>query len=292
MIPFGLKVVVTGGASGIGRAIAHEMVHRGARVMIADIDGVRAAEAAAEIGVGTLSALCDVADYGSVTALADLAEAEMGAVDLVFANAGVSAGGGLLDTSPEALDWIYSVNVRGAWNTVSVFGKRMRNSGRGGHLCLTASEHSLGMQHPGIGLYTITKMGVLGMADVLRAELPETIGVSVLCPGLVQSDLYLSKRNGPLPQDPEPMLAFAGAVMARGMPAAEVARVAADGIERGEFLIVTHAASFAPAKRRWEEIATAFSAQAPWTPDADRYVVTSVIAAVSQDMTRTRSSQP
>ena len=284
MIVSGSKAVVTGGASGIGRAIACELAARGAQVLIADINSARAESTAAEIGLGVIATHCDVASHDSVNALAEHADKAIGGIDLVFANAGVSVGGGLLDATPAALDWIYGVNVRGAWNTLSVFGKRMRDSGRTGHVCLTGSEHSLGMQHAGMGLYTLTKMAVLGMADVLRAELPETISVSVLCPGLVETELYLSKRTGPLPQDPDAMLAFAQKVMARGMPAGDVGRAAVEGVERGEFMIVTHAVSLPAARRRWEEIAGAFATHAPPTSEAERYGVNAVIAAVGQDL--------
>lgn len=279
----GSRAVVTGGASGIGRAITTELARRGSQVLIADIDGARAEAVAAEVGRGAIAMQCDVADYAAVIALADAADRTMGGLDLVFANAGVSVGGSLLDASPEALDWILGVNIRGAWNTVSVFGKRLRDSGLPGHICLTGSEHSLGMQHSGIGLYTATKMAVLGMADVLRTELPSSIGITVLCPGLVDTELYLSKRSGPLQQDPAPMLEFAAAVMARGIPADVIGRAAVDGVERGDFLIVTHAASLPAATRRYDEIAAAFAEQAPWSPEAAQFEVSAVIAAVGQE---------
>lgn len=279
----GSTAVVTGGASGIGRAIVDALAARGARVLVADIDGDRAELVAQQVGQGATARRCDVADHAAVVALADYADDVLGGVNLVFANAGVSVGGALLDAQPEALDWILKVNFGGTWNTASVFGGRIRDSGRRGHLCLTGSEHSLGMQHAGMGLYTATKMAVLGLGDVLRDELPRTIGVSVLCPGLVDTELYLSKRNGPLQQDPEPMLAFAREVMARGMPASEIGRAAVDGVERGDFLIVTHPAAFAAATRRHDEIAAAFAAQAPNAPDAQRYEVNTVIAAVGRD---------
>ncbi len=282
MIRSGSTAVVTGGASGIGRAIACELVARDVRVIVADIDGGRAEATASAMGTQAVGVRCDVADHVDVLALLDEAENRMGAVDLVFANAGVSVGGRLLDASTAELDWILQVNVKGAWNTASVFGRRWRDDCRSGHLCLTASEHSLGLQHAGIGLYTATKMAVFGMADVLRSELPEGISVSVLCPGLVDTDLHLSKRTGPLPQDSERSLAFAGAVMARGMPAAEVARAAVDGVSRGDFLIVTHPASLPAATRRSEEIAAAFATQAPPAADAGQYAVDTVIAEIAQ----------
>jgi NAD(P)-dependent dehydrogenase (short-subunit alcohol dehydrogenase family) len=279
----GSKAVVTGGASGIGRSIAEELVARGARVLIADIDDERAQTVAEEIGHGVVPAPCDVSNHDSVLALADTTQKALGGVDLVFANAGVNVGGPLLDAKPDELDWQFAVNVRGTWNTLSVFGKRMRDGGKGGHLCLTGSEHSLGMQHPGIGFYSASKHAVLGMADVFRAELPPNMTISVLCPGLVATDLHLSKRHGPLPPENAGALAVAGALMARGMPASDVARAAVDGVERGDFLIVTHAIAFRAAKRRYEEIEAAFAAQAPWTDGAERYDINALIPEVLKD---------
>jgi NAD(P)-dependent dehydrogenase (short-subunit alcohol dehydrogenase family) len=280
----GSKAVVTGGARGIGRAIVDAVVAHGGRVLIADIDGDQARAVAAEVGRGAVGVQCDVSDHASVVALADVADATLGGVDLVFANAGVNVGGPLLDASPQALDWIFGVNVRGVWSTAAVFGKRLRDSGRSGHICITGSEHSLGLQHAGAGLYTATKHAVLGMAEVLRAELPATIGISILCPGLVASELHLSKRHGPLPQDDAATLAFAGAVMSRGMAADLVAAAAVEGVADGHFYIVTHPAAITAPRARWDEIAAAFAAQAPWSAAAERYEVNKVVAAVSETL--------
>ena len=123
---------------------------------------------------------------------------------------------------------------------------------------------------------------MLGLGDVLRNEVPKTIGVSVFCPGLVTTELHLSKRYGPLPQDEEDALAFGHAIMAQGMDPAEIGRAAVDGVERGDFIIATHANSFLAATARYDEIAAAFAAQAPWTPGAERYDVNNVIASVAQ----------
>lgn len=276
----GRIAVVTGGASGIGRAIAAELVARGARVVVADIDGARAAEVAAQLGGGTIGVACNVADQASVEALADAAERSLGPVDLVFANAGVSIAGPLIDATPQALDWIFGVNVRGTWNTAAVFARRLRDSGRAGHICLTGSEHSLAMQSAGMGLYTATKQAVFGLAEVLRAELPADIGISLLCPGLVETELHLSKRHGPLPQDDAAAQAFGGAIMARGMPAAAIGRAAVDGVARGDFLIVTHATALPPAQARHDKVVAAFAAQAPMTEEAARYAIEAIIADV------------
>jgi short-subunit dehydrogenase len=122
------------------------------------------------------------------------------------------------------------------------------------------------------------------MADVLRSELPANIGISVLCPGLVATELHLSGRHGPLPQLDASTLAVGAAVMARGMPARDIGRAAVDGVERGDFLIVTHAIALPAAKRRYDEIAAAFAAQAPWTDDAARYDVNALIPLALQDV--------
>ena len=280
----GIRAVVTGGASGIGRAIAEQLVARGCKVLIADIDGKRASDVAASLAHGAIGAHCDVAEHGSVQGLADLAVASFGGIDLVFANAGVSVGGPLLDATPAELDWIFGINVRGVWNTASVFGRKMRDSGTPGQICITASEHALGLQHTGIGLYTASKHAVLGLADVMRSELPANIGISVLCPGLVATELHLSKRHGPIAQDDDATLAFGQAIMDRGMAANEIARAALEGVQRGDFLIVTHPTALAAADRRHEEIAAAFAAQAPWSDEAARYEVNNVIAAVTEGL--------
>jgi NAD(P)-dependent dehydrogenase (short-subunit alcohol dehydrogenase family) len=223
---------------------------------------------------------CDIAVRSEVVSLRALAYDRLGSVDAMFANAGVGLSGPILDADPQAFDWIFGVNVKGTWNTLSVFGNAMLHAGRGGRLCITASEHALGMQHNGMGLYTATKHAILGMADVLRSELSGRLGVSVVCPGLVATDLHLSKRNGPLAPDPQPMLDFSGEVMSRGMHPGEIARAAIDGVERGDFFIVTHPAAIGAATRRYDEIADAFAAQAAWYPDAAQYEVDRVVAAV------------
>lgn len=277
------RAVVTGGASGIGRALVEALVAGGARVVVADIDGSKARDVAAAVGGGTVAAACDVSRHEDVEALARTAEESLNGVpNLVFANAGAMLGRPVLKATVDELDWIVGVNVRGAWSTLSVFARRMIAAGTEGRLCVTASEHSLGMQHAGAGLYTATKHAVLGLADVLRAELPPTVGLTVFCPGLVATDLPRTQRLGPGRGDPR-REAFAEAVQARGMPPSEAAAACLAGVARGDFLVVTHAASFKAAQARAREVEAAFAAQAPWTEDADRYDVNRVIAAVAAE---------
>ncbi len=276
----GKVAVVTGGASGIGRGIAEELVARGCKVMVADLDLDRAEAVASALGNTAAAARCDVADHASVSALADVAQAAFGAVDLVFANAGVSFGGALIDGTPEQLDWVFSVNTRGVWNTVSVFAKRMIAADRPGKICVTASEHALGFQHPGGGFYTASKHAALGLCEIFRAELPESISISAFCPGLTATDLHHSLRHSPWGEGDPAASEFGGMILGQGMAADAVAKSAIDGTLRGDFYVVSHAVSVVAARRRWQEIEAAFAAQAPWSDEAARYDVMRVIGQI------------
>lgn len=277
------RAVVTGAASGIGRAIAQELATRGTRVLAADVDEAGLAQTRALLGEAGEAMRCDVSDHAQVEALGERAADRFGGVDLAFANAGVIAGGNLLSMSPAEVDWILGVNVRGVWSTASVFGRMMLSQPEGGRLCITGSEHSLGFQHGGAGIYTASKHAVLGMADVLRAELPATVTVSVFCPGLVGTALGSGPRPRHLPPvrgNPE----LSAKIQSRGMSAQDVAARAVDGVARGDFLIVTHPHAIRAAERRYEEIGSAFAAQAPWREGAERYDVNRVLAEVMAEI--------
>lgn len=279
----GVVAVVTGAARGIGRALATALLERGCRVVLADLDGDDALRAAAELGERAYGVGCDVRSYAEVDRLADTAESRFGAVGLIVNNAGVmpAATTGLLQAPSVDLEWVLSVNVVGVWNGCSAFGQRMVARDEPGWILNTSSEHALGMQHTGQGFYTASKSAILGLSDVLRAELPTHVGLTVLCPGLTQSDLW-SARHRPeaLGQDTLQLLPIAQAVMEHGMPAAEVARAALDGVQRGDPLVVTHQASRAAAERRCAQVLAAFDAQAPYDQDGPDYDVNSIVRRV------------
>lgn len=272
--------VVTGAASGIGRALVTALSKRGCRLVLADMDTDRANAVAEDIGGDAFAVACDVRDRAAVEALADAAEARHGSVDMIFNNAGVMpVGSNAIDADPRDLEWVLSVNVVGTWNGCSVFGQRMAARAEPGWIINVASEHALGMQHGGQAFYTASKHAILGMSDVLRAELPGHVGISVLCPGLVRSELWNATRHraNPLTDEARSALPFTKAVMGRGMPAGEVALKAIAGVEREDFLIVTHAASRPAAERRSAEVAAAFDAQAPYEQGWEEYDVNSVV---------------
>ena len=280
----GKAVVVTGGASGIGKAISEELSQKGCRVVIADFDGGGAKAVADEIGNGAFGIQFDAGDVGSVEAMADKAWSETGGVDIVFANAGVGRGQPLVNATVEAFDWQFDVNVRGVWATCRSFANKMIEADRPGHLIMTGSEHSIGLQHAGMGFYTATKHAVLGLGEVFRKELPETIGISMLCPGLVSTNLSDSGRFGVLPEPDEMERNLGAAIMNKGMPTQELAQKAIAGVERGDFYIVTHAISFPAAEARYQELKEAFESQAPMQEDSSKYHVDNALASVLKEM--------
>lgn len=276
----GKRAVITGAASGIGRAIAEDLVARGAQVLMADVDTAALHSAAAPLGSAASVWTCDVADHGQVEALADQASTVMGGCDMVFANAGLLKSGRFTKFTPEDVDRILAVNVRGAWSTAAVFARQMIATGQGGHICFTGSEHALGFQHAGAAIYTASKHALLGLAEVLRAEVPDTVKISILCPGLTATALGSTPGAAASPRAAQ-AAALQAQVQARGMPVAEVARAAIDGALGGTFYIVTHSHAVRAAQARFEEISAAFADQAPMTRNGDRYEVNRVIAEVA-----------
>lgn len=273
------RAVVTGAASGIGRAIAQELSARGAKVIACDVNEAGLAETLATLSEGCSMRVCDVSDHMQVEALADHVGATLGGCDMLFANAGVIAPGRYTRMTPAEVDWILGVNIRGVWSTTAVFARMMEQQADGGRICFTGSEHSLGYQHAGAAVYTASKHAVLGLAEVLRAEAPENLSVSIFCPGLVGTALGGGDRPDGLPtQQRNPDMS--ARIQARGMPVAEAARDAVDGTLRGDFYIVTHSHTVRAAQQRLAEMQAAFAAQAPWGRNQDHYEVNSVIAAV------------
>lgn len=278
-----MRAVVTGGASGIGRAIAQELSSRGTKVVVADINETGLAETLASLNAGCSSFICDVSDHAQVEALANRASGAIGGCDMLFANAGVIAAGRYTKMTVAEVDWILGVNVRGIWDTTATFARMMESQAEGGRICFTGSEHSLGFQHANAAVYTASKHAVLGLAEVLRAEASEKISVSIFCPGLVGTALGRGPRPDGLPAQAR-NLDMSARIQARGMPPAEAARDAVDGTLRGDFYIVTHSHTVQAAERRVKEMQSAFARQAPWERNEDRYEVNAVIAAVAAEM--------
>jgi NAD(P)-dependent dehydrogenase (short-subunit alcohol dehydrogenase family) len=239
--------VIVGSASGIGLALATALARREWRVVLADIEADKAKARAAELraqGYDAVGHPADAVDAASLERLADFAFARFGTVNLLVNNAGVGAAGPLHKVKPEMWRWTFAVNVDGLYHAARAFIPRMLAQGAPARIVNTASEHALGLPPRGgqITAYTGTKHAVLGLSEGMRRDYAGTnVAVSVVCPGLVATQVWNALRNrhpqfgGPREAPPE-----AAAGMSNGITPETAAARILDGIEAGEFLILTH----------------------------------------------------
>ncbi|MEX2627240.1 MAG: SDR family NAD(P)-dependent oxidoreductase [Ilumatobacteraceae bacterium] len=265
------SAVITGGASGIGLATARELGRRGASVLLADVEA-GALDAAVDSldseGITAHAAVCDVTDLDAVTALADHAEEVLGAVDLVFNNAGVAVSGPIAEMTHDDWRWILDVDLWGPIHGVEVFVPRMVEAGRGGHVLFTSSFAGL-VPNIGLGPYCVAKYGVVALAEVLARELREhDIGVSVLCPMRVGTNIDASERNrtadygGPESTSPVPDQDADNADLAgRVLDVDDVARMTVDAVVGRRLYVLPHDESRDPIRRRFERIDRTFDEQ-------------------------------
>ncbi len=204
----GAVAVVTGGASGIGRALARALLGRGARVVIADVEeaalDATVATLAAETGGDVSGQRTDVTDEASVALLADAVWTRHGACHLLFANAGVTSGGGGApwDQEPNDWRWCFGVNVFGTAICVHEFVPRMLADGQPGQVIVTSSRDGGIAPVPTASVYAASKAAVSCFAESLDANLANqgaAVRASVLYPsgGLLDTGLYSAQRNRP-----------------------------------------------------------------------------------------------
>ena len=192
--------VVTGGASGIGRAMAERFARERAKVVVADIDQRALAAVVDSIkarGGEALGVPTDVTDLSSVQALAAAAFEAFGKVSVLCNNAGVALWGGLESATHRDWQWVLGVNLWGVIHGVEAFVPRMIASKEPGHIVNTASMAGL-VATRGLGVYNTSKYAVVGLSETLAKDLrPYHIGVSVLCPMGVATQIRESARNRP-----------------------------------------------------------------------------------------------
>ena len=262
----GKCAVVTGAASGIGRAMADAFASEGMRVVLADIEPGALEEAAAGIRAGGTTALpvpTDVSQAEQVQALADRATAEFGRVDVLCNNAGVALSGVTWEHTLADWQWLLGVNLWGVVHGVRIFLPLMLKQGGEGHIVNTGSVAGL-TSNPFMSIYNVSKHAVVTLSETLQKELTlldTGVRVSVLCPGYVNTRILDSERNRPaalqnaVPTERHPTFEeMASTAIAAGLPPAEVAAQVLDAVKTGRFYVLTHP-EFAPRIRdRMEDI--------------------------------------
>lgn len=266
----GKVAVVTGGASGIGRGIARQLTREGAKVVIADIEEGALKQAATELGATPVPT--DVSDPASVQSLAKEVIAQFGTVHVVCNNAGIGPMALVSDLTLDDWRWMVGVNLWGVIHGIHTFLPILKDNPDGGHIVNTASMAGLDPP-PRLGAYATCKFGVVGLTEVLAQELEaegSKVGVSVLCPGTVRTNIGYSSRNRPA------HLADIGLLdidielednpAYRWIMPDEAGAVAVRAIKNGALYALTHPDWYDRVAARHEKIAAAFRAQAEQGP--------------------------
>lgn len=265
--------VVTGAASGIGLGLTRRFLEEGMSVVMADIeDPVLHREAAAieQAGGRVRPVVCDVSDPDQIAALRDEALQAYGAVHVLCNNAGVATGRPNIKTKPEAWQWVIGVNVLGVAYGVSAFAPLMVEQGEG-HIVNTASEAGLSPS-PVLGSYHASKYAVVGLSESLHLELEGTgVGVSCLCPELVNTKIFEATRNAPpsLGYKAPPEVPISQIEQWMGTVAMDPADVAADvvyAIKANRFWILTHQVTLARVKQRNDDLEAGRHPRSPLGP--------------------------
>ncbi len=266
----GKVAVVTGAASGIGRALAERCAQEGMRVVLAGINEQTLMQASQELkaeGASVLAVQTDVSKAGDVEALAQKAFDTYGAVHLLFNNAGVGAGTIIWESTLADWEWTIGVNLWGVIHGIRAFVPRMLEQDTEGHIVNTASIAGL-TSGPGLGIYKVTKYGVVTLSETLYHELAlrgAKIKTSVLCPGFVKTRIMDGARNRParLQNDPAEvkmgpesvaLIQFMLQAVEAGMPPQQVADIVFQAIRDETFYILTHPESKEEIRVRMEDM--------------------------------------
>jgi NAD(P)-dependent dehydrogenase (short-subunit alcohol dehydrogenase family) len=260
--------LVTGAGSGIGAGMARAFAAEGMRLALADIEVEPVRALAAELrafGTEAIAVQVDVASPEAVDALAERVLGALGSVHLVCNNAGVCQGGPVWEMTPNDWRWLLSVNLGGVINGCRTFVPRLIAQGEPAHIVNTASVGGF-LSGATLGMYSTTKFAVVGYSEALAQELePHGIGVSILCPGAVNTDLASSARRRPahLGTAPAKMDLVLG-MMAAGIDPCEVGRHVVRGVRENALYVFTHPEFGALIDERFDRVRAAIDrARAP-----------------------------
>ncbi|XOV88040.1 MAG: SDR family NAD(P)-dependent oxidoreductase [Pseudomonadota bacterium] len=253
----GKVAVVTGAASGIGRAIAEHCLKEGMQVVMADIQQDALTEAARSLqATGSNSIVpvtTDVAVLEQIEQLADRAYAEFGAVHLLFNNAGVGGGGNAWQATQKDWDWVMGVNLWSVIHGLRTFVPRMIAQDTECHIVNTASVAGL-LGGSTNACYSVTKHGVVALTENLYRDLEQEgtkIRCSVLCPGFVNTNIFDSARNRPdhlanesapaaITPEMQARIDMFRAVLREGMQPSQLAEIVFEGIRSERLYVLTH----------------------------------------------------
>src|SRR4051794_1395367 len=239
----GKRVLVTGAASGIGRATAVASARNGARLFLTDVDEGGLESAAAEIreagGVVEHVQALDISDHAAVAAMADEIHAAHGSVDIVMNVAGIAVWGTVETLSHEQWRRGVDVNLMGPIPVLECFVPAMIAAGRGGHVVNVSSAAGI-FGLPWHAPYSATKFGLRGVSEVLRFDLHRhDIGVSLVCPGAVDTGLVNTLQIAGVDRDRPTMQKFSARFQHRAVRPETAARKILEGIERNRYWVYT-----------------------------------------------------
>jgi len=250
----GKTAVITGAASGIGRAMADRFAAAGMNIVLADVQDdalERAHRVMSDAGASVIAVRADVRTFDDLAAVEREAREAFGNVHILCNNAGVGAGGLLWETTQADWEWVLGVNLWGVIHGVRAFVPNMIAHGEEAHVVNTASMAGM-VSTPFMGPYNVSKFGVVALSETLWHDLRianAKVSVSVLCPGFVSTNIHDSGRNRPADlANPVGDSTLAGGPMqdtmrnliATGMPPAELAEKVFRCVEEDRFYILTH----------------------------------------------------
>lgn len=264
----GKTAVITGGASGIGLALAQRLAKEQVKLVLVDIETAALDAAAAglrDAGAEVLPLRADVSKAADMERVAAETFARFGTAHLIVNNAGVGGGTGPTWKLTESdWDWSLNVNLKGVIHGIRLFVPRLVDSGEEGHVVNTASMAGL-TATPWLAPYTAAKHAVVALSECLAKDLVlagAKVGVSVLCPGFVRTNIHLSERNRPTELKGSPGAATLdqnlGAVfktlVESGKPVEQVADAVVAAIREQRFYILTHPETKPAIEHRFRDI--------------------------------------